>query len=126
MNFTIHLPPVTKKNHGQIIMCKGRPIMIPSKPYLQYEKDCKVFMPKCEPIGHKVNVQAHYYMSTKRKVDITNLESALLDIMVKHNVLVDDNSTIVVSTDGSRVFYDKNRPRTEVVITNLKMEDEKC
>ena len=28
----------------------------------------------------------------------------------------DDNNRIVVSTDGSRVLYDKHNPRTEVEI----------
>ena len=125
IKFTIYLPPKTKKKHSQIIFKKSGnkkiPILIPSSQYIQYEKDCKYFMPKVETIDYPVNIEAIYYMPTKRRVDKTNLESALLDILVEHKVLKDDNSNIVVSTDGSRVLYDKDNPRTEVTITPIKV-----
>lgn len=119
MKFTIPLTPVTKKNHGQIIMCHGKPIMLPSKPYQQYENDCKIFLPHGEPIEKPVNIKAIYYMPTRRKIDLINLHSALHDVLVKHQVIADDNSNIIVSTDGSRVEYDKENPRTEVEITEV-------
>ena len=40
-----------------------------------------------------------------------------MDVLVKAGTLKDDSCSIVVSTDGSRVFYDKENPRTEVEIT---------
>lgn len=55
-------------------------------------------------------------MPTRRRVDLVNLEQALLDILVKYNVIEDDNSKIVFSMDGSYVDYDKENPRTEVFI----------
>lgn len=118
--FTIHLAPITKKNSQQIIQVKGRPMIIPSKQYKKYEKDCKVFMPKCETITKSINVKALYYMPTKRRVDLTNLHEALHDVMVKYGVIEDDNSKIIVSTDGSRVLYDKENPRTEVYIEEVE------
>ena len=60
-----------------------------------------------------------FYMPTRRIVDLTNLEEAIDDILVKYGVLKDDNSRILVSHDGSRVLYDKNNPRTEVTIRFL-------
>jgi Holliday junction resolvase RusA-like endonuclease len=59
-------------------------------------------------------------MPTRRKVDITNLLSATHDILTKHNVIADDNMDIVVSVDGSRVFYDKENPRTEITISRTE------
>ena len=58
-----------------------------------------------------------FYMPTKRKVDLSNLQSACLDILVENKILADDNSAIVVAHDNSRVRYDKENPRTEIVIT---------
>ena len=75
------------------------------------------FMPRVSTIDRTVNVKATFYMSTHRIVDLVNLHEALLDVLVKHRVLDDDNSRIVVSMDGSRVDYDKENPRTEVEIT---------
>jgi Holliday junction resolvase RusA-like endonuclease len=55
-------------------------------------------------------------MPTRRKVDLVNLLEATHDILVKYEVLADDNSGIIYSVDGSRVMYDKENPRTEVEI----------
>lgn len=119
MQFTIKIPPITKKNHQQIIVAGGRPRVIPSKQYIQYEDNCQFFMPRIMTIDKPINVKAIYYMPTHRKVDLTNLHEALHDVLVKYKVIEDDNSSIIVSTDGSRVMYDKENPRTEVEITEV-------
>lgn len=115
--FTIPLTPITKKNSQQIIkLPDGRPCIVPSSQYRKYEREaCKHLQPL--GIDYPVNVKAIYYMPTLRKVDLTNLHSALHDILVAAGVLIDDNFRIIVSTDGSRVEHDKLRPRTEVEIT---------
>ena len=118
MKITIQLNPVTKKNSQQIIKIKNRYMIIPSKQYKQYEKAAKQFIPVLnKPICEKVNIQCLYYMKTKRRVDLNNLLEATTDVLVKYGVLEDDNSNIVVSHDGSRVLYDKENPRTEIIIT---------
>lgn len=122
MNFTIGIAPVTKKNSQQIIYNRrtGRPMVIPSKKYLQYEKDAKWFLPAAEAIEEPVNIKAVFYMPTRRRVDLVNLQEALLDVLVKHGVIADDNSNIVFSMDGSYVDYDKENPRTEVTICRIE------
>lgn len=120
IRFTIPLPPRTKKNSQQIVMCKGRPIIIPSKLYKDYEKECGYFLPKIDTINKRVNVKAHYYMPTRRRVDLCNLHEALCDILVHYKLVEDDNANIIAAMDGSRVFHDKEHPRTEVTITILE------
>ena len=121
IRFTINVAPVTKKNSQQIVVNKHthRPMIIPSKTYLQYEKDAHWFMPRIETIDVPVNVKAVFYMKARRKVDLVNLQEALLDVLVKEAIISDDNSNIVYSMDGSYVDYDKNRPRTEVEIWEI-------
>ena len=121
IKFTIQVAPITKKNHVQIITNRntGRPMIIQSEQYRQYEKDCRWFMPRIPTIDTPVNIQAVFYMPTKRRVDLVNLEQALLDILVKYEILADDNSNIVHSMDGSYVDYCKERPRTEVFICQI-------
>ena len=110
--FTILGKPITKKNSQRIVVCKNRPMILPSKAYLKYEKDCKKYMPDTKQIDYPINVKAVYYMPTRHRVDLTNLHEALHDILVKYNVIADDNCKIIVSTDGSRVLYDRENPRT--------------
>ena len=117
MNFTIPIEPVTKKNHSQVIMIKGKPVVLPSRPYQEYEKKCKQYMPKInEPINYPINLKCHFYKGTHRKCDLTNLLQAVCDILVKYKILEDDDYSIVSTTNGSEVFYDKENPRTEIYI----------
>lgn len=119
LKFTIELEPRTKKNSSRIVRNRytGKSFPRPSEAFERYQNECGYFVPKGQKISHKVNVKAVYYMKTRRKVDIANLHSALHDILVHYKVLEDDNMNIIVSTDGSRVFYDKENPRTVVEIT---------
>jgi len=116
----IPVTPITKKNHSQIIMVKGRPMLIPSKQYKQYEKDCAAFLMGVEPFLGACNVKCLFYMPTRRRVDLVNLLEATCDILVHYGILIDDNSNIIVGHDGSRVLYDKENPRTEITITEIK------
>ena len=36
--------PRTKKNNMRIIYSKGRPILLPSEKYVQFEKDCQPYL----------------------------------------------------------------------------------
>lgn len=117
--FTINLPPVTKKNSSQIITVKGRPMIIPSQKYRNYEKQAGIFL-KPLLIDYPVNIKCLFYMQTRRKVDLTNLLSAAMDILVKYKVITDDNRDIAATNDGSMVLYDKENPRVEIEITKLK------
>ena len=120
INFTIDVCPVTKKNHSQIIVVRGRPMIIPSKPYRQYEKDCSYFLPNLDkPIDYPINLKCVFYMQARRRVDLCNLQEAICDILVHYGVLADDNRNIVYTMDGSKVLYDKEKPRTEIEITKI-------
>lgn len=121
MKIVIPSNPITKKNHGNIVMIKGRPIMLPSKPYVEYEKKCKQYIPTLRqlPIDYPINLKCTYYMETRRKTDLTNLLQATCDILVKYGILQDDNYNIVSSFDGTRAYYDKENPRVEIEINKL-------
>ena len=111
--------PRSKKNSQQIFRGKaGRPFITQSQQYKEYERSClRQILPKhVQRIDYSVNVQMVFYMPTKRKCDLGNLQAACLDILVKGNVLKDDNHTIVTTMDGSRVFYDKEHPRVEIEV----------
>lgn len=119
--YTIYGDPRTKKNSSQILVDKnsGKRFVSPSKQYHEYEKNAGDYLlPRPEaPIDAPVNVKCVYYMGTRRKVDLANLISATCDVLVHYGILADDNSKIVVSHDGSRVDYDKEKPRAEITIT---------
>lgn len=126
IKFTIPIAPVTKKNSQQIryrwaIDKRTRkpkyvPYVAPSLVFERYEQAALWYIPRGRRIDSPVNVKCLFYMPTRRKVDLTNLLEAVDDVMVKAGLLADDNADVVQSHDGSRVLYDKNRPRTEIYI----------
>ena len=120
MKFILNIEPRTKKNNSQIIFAKGRMMLIPSKQYKLFEKECYYQIPSKykQEIDYPINIKAIFYMKTKRRVDLTNLLEALDDMLVNAGVILDDNRDIIASHDGSLVLYDKENPRIEIEITN--------
>lgn len=126
MKIVINEPPRSKKNSMQIIRLGNRYSLTQSKAYKEYKRNCGKYIngqvEMLSPIDFPVNIKCEFYMPTRRRCDLTNLEAAIHDILVDYGVLADDCRDIVASTDGSRVFYDKQHPRTEIEITNYEGE----
>lgn len=142
INFIIPTNPRPKKNNPRIMWKKSdkpfqikfgnfvgatiqyRPLIIPSNSNEEFEEQALPILRRVRDeigiIDFPCNIQAIYYRDTKHRIDLTNLHEALHDAMVKANLLLDDNRDLIAGTDGSRVFYDKTRPRIEVKITEMK------
>ena len=122
LNLTICGRPITKKNSSRIVTCGGYPRLLPSKAYVHYQKDSlrQITGRDRVKIDQPINLKVLYYMPTRHRVGLVNLLEATCDILVDAGVLADDNSKIVVSHDGSRVLYDKENPRAEIYIENIK------
>lgn len=116
INFTLLGKPITKKNSMRIVSFGGRPRLIQSKAYMQYEKDClKQLTTGWIPINRKMEVSCQYYLKENRKTDLTNLLAATHDILQKSGLIEDDS--LIVSVDGSRIMgVDKDNPRVEIII----------
>lgn len=124
MRLTLYGDPRTKKNSARILKAHAnRRIVAPSEAFMQYQEKClwQIKRPY-NPITARVNVRCVYYMATRRKVDLANLIEATCDILVKAKVLADDNSQIVAAHDGSRVDYDKKKPRAEIWIEEMEAD----
>ena len=118
--FSIPLIPVTKKNSQRIVVRNGKPCILPSEKYKEYEGAALWFIPKrITPIDFPVNIKCVFYMPNHRPCDLTNHLESIDDVMVKAGLLKDDNYKILASHDGSRVLVDKDKPRTEVEIIRL-------
>lgn len=97
-------------------------MLIPSKLYKQFESECLKVIPSKyrQKISYPVNIKAIFYTESRRKIDLTNLLEALDDMLVKAEIIEDDCRDIIVSHDGSRVFWNKENPHIEVEITKVK------
>ena len=120
---TIPLNPKTKKNSQRIVWNRkaNRPMVLQSEEYKEYEKNCGWFLKiPDKPIDSPVNVKCVFYRESRIRCDLVNLENAILDILSSYGVIADDNRNVVYSMDGSRVLYDKEKPRTEITIESVE------
>lgn len=135
--YVIPLDPRTKKNSMMIAGTGGR-CPVCHKPAKQFIRQgavstdfafqaARFMFPKPSvPIVGPVKIVYRLYMKTRRKVDDLNLYAALDDILVKESILTDDNISVIRDRDGSRVFYDKERPRAEIYIFAYREEEDRC
>ena len=127
MKITLTGDPRTKKNSQRIIRIGRGSRIIPSKAYMEYAEECalQILAQRATNAGidYPVNVCCVYYMKTRRRVDLPNLLEATDDILKDSFVVVDDNCSVIATHDGSRVEYDKQRPRVEIEITRKERDD---
>jgi Holliday junction resolvase RusA-like endonuclease len=115
----------SKKNSQQIVYNKytHKPMIIQSKLYKNFERECGLFLKRYKNniITYPINLKCLFFVNDKRKRDLTNLENAIADILVKYEILEDDNYNIIAGWDGSRIIYRKDKD-PEIIIEISKME----
>lgn len=113
----------SKKNSQRIIVNPRtrKPMIIQSDLYKQFERDCGYYLNKYRGlnIDYPINLKCTFIVSDKRKRDIVNLLNAIQDILVKYNVIADDNYNVVASLDGTRIVYEKGVEKTIIEIERI-------
>ena len=119
------MKPRTKKNSQQILKAGNKRWIGPSKEALAFERQCGWWVKQAYrlKIAEPVNVRVRFFMESKRKVDLTNLLEAIDDVLVKYEVVADDNANIIAGHDGSRVYVDRVSPRLEIEIESIEIAD---
>ncbi len=115
--------PTTKKNSSRIIYHGKHPHVLPSKAFVDYEKDCLKqlqFFKKRVNYKGPISVQCRYYMPDfKWWPDLVGLLQATSDILTTAGVILDD--MWITDYNGSEIVgVDKHNPRVEVQIEYAK------
>ena len=134
VKFVIEGRPAVLKNSKQIVTRKNRrPVLVPSKSSKAWTKmaiaQIRAQWPFGESIPETISIHAKIitYVPDKRKRDLDNTFGGPLDAMMPERpiskvkkgkpwcgVITDD--TQIKSLDGSRLRYDKQRPRVEITL----------
>lgn len=124
--FVIPGDPMTKKNHRPIYRAGGRPFIGKSQSLRDAEEfiywrliDQKRKNGILSCIAIPVQITFLFYRKTHRRCDLSNLYELPQDALVKSGVLQDD--ALIESHDGSRKLYDRENPRTEIIITPFRV-----
>lgn len=126
MTIRITIPgrPITKKNHGQVVIRGGRRYHVPSKAYGAYENFCLGWLLQWRQFHFPgpVIVQAHYFMPNRRSwPDLVGLQQATGDILEKSKIIANDRN--IVSWENSKIIgIDEENPRVEITIRNAGYE----
>lgn len=121
IDITLKGRPATKKNSGRIITRNGKPIIIPSEAYKNYEEVCMWQLAgKKLHISGIIVVECKYYLPNKRSwPDLIGLLQATSDILTKAKV-IDDDKWICSYGDSCIAGIDKDNPRVEIRIMDRK------
>jgi Holliday junction resolvase RusA-like endonuclease len=111
--------PVPKKNNMMARCVNGKPVVIQSKAYREYEKAALISLADYQGprFNGPVQVKASYWLADNRRPDLNNLMAATADILEKAGIVKNDRD--IVSWDGSRIMGVSPEPRTEIVITSV-------
>lgn len=86
IKFTIPVAPVTKKNHGRIVMCGKYSKLLPSEAYERYTKAAMPFLKATfrdiGSIDFPINLKCVFYLDKRRKGDLAGYLQAVQDLLV--------------------------------------------
>ena len=121
IDITLKGRPATKKNSGRIISRNGKPIIIPSEAYKNYEDACMWQLAgKKLHISGIIVVECKYYLPNKRSwPDLIGLLQATSDILTKAKI-IDNDKWICSYGDSCIAGIDKDNPRAEIRIMDRK------
>ena len=119
---TIYGDIKAKKNNKQIIMCKGRPMLIPSANHKKWHKQALSRLKMAQIVRYEVpcEVEITFYKQTARRYDLSNIAESVMDLLVDAEILVDDNVLYVPRLILNYGEKDKDNPRAEVSIRPIE------
>ena len=98
-----------KKNSKRIISVWGRPRLISSKRYLEFEQHALSELQSLwEPIIKCDRIVITQYCKNRRKRDIDWIICSVFDILTKAQIIEDDNVFVVPEVTGKFVLADED------------------
>lgn len=118
MTFNLTVPGSirSKKNSKRIFAVGKFKKVLPSKSYMEWEKQARISL--CGraipdfPLTCPVHVEAHFYYRGPRP-DLQGCMESIADAM---QGIIWENDGQIESWDGSRLHHDKDNPRTEILV----------
>lgn len=105
----------SKKNSKRVFSCGRFTRVLPSKAYEEWEKQARESIWQAAivpPLDGPIWVEAHCFYKGNRP-DLSGAMESIGDCL---EGLIYINDSQIVSWDGSRLYRDKENPRTEIII----------
>ena len=127
IQFTVWGSPRTKKTSNRLVVAGHRHRILPSKAWTNWVKTAPILRGtnRDEPVRQVLgvpdkpyNVCATFYRDARRG-DWLGYCQGLADLLEKRGVI--SNDKWFCAWDGSRLYVDRENPRVEVTLTELKI-----
>lgn len=106
----------SKKNSKQIINRGGRSFLISSVNYRLWEEAQLWLLPKIKAPIQECRINAYFYFPDRLRADLSNKFESIADLLVKGNILQDDNWKVLKEVHQFAMGVDKLNPRVEIEI----------
>lgn len=120
LEFTIPLVIPSQKNSKRIAINKrnNRPFVMSDQRIKDWRNQASVFLPN-ENVKGRVEIEFNFTHKDKRRHDLDNEVSSLLDLFVLNGLLEDDSCFIVNKITANFVGVDKENYGVQVKIKSL-------
>lgn len=126
MSIVLYGELYSSKNSRQVVNMRGRTLVLKSKQCQRGEKEFApqmeelrdAFISECESQLENrkpLKIAFKIYRKTRRRFDYVNIIQSLLDLMVKHHWIEDDNADEILPV-FREYEVDKYNPRVEISI----------
>lgn len=121
ISFYIGGQVVSQKNSKQIAYNKrtGKAFIMSSKRVQDWKKSSEKYLYNIPRIDGPVEITMTFFNQDRRKRDIDNLQTSVLDLLKNNLIIEDDNCFIVQKISSIFGGIDKTNPRVEVLIKSL-------
>lgn len=107
----------SKKNSKQIIQIKGRPVIISSKNYLDWEREQLLLIKwNKEPLEKIKSITCKFTSVDNRKWDLSNKFESIADMFVKKGILKDDNYSVIPKVNLEFLCVNKEYAGCHIII----------
>lgn len=125
MKLTVSSSTPSQKNRKIISMNRGT-----GRPFLRTAPQVKAWHDKAvlelreqfkgyKIVDYPINLAVVFFYDSKRRHDLDNALSSIMDVMVEAGIITDDSTDYVDNIDISFGGYDKENPRAEIFIDEL-------
>ena len=120
LEFTIPLVIPSQKNSKRIAINKrnNRPFVMSDQRIKDWRNQASVFLPN-EDVKGRVEIEFNFTHKDKRRHDLDNEVSSLLDLFVLNGLLEDDSCFIVNKITANFVGVDKENYGVQIKIKSL-------
>src|SRR5260221_8424989 len=112
MQFVISGQTPAKKNSKQLFIHGGKPAMVSSKRYLDWEKSALWELKIIKPVVlYPTQLSLYFFFRDLRRRDLDNCVSSVCDVLVKAGIIPDDDVLHLRAIDAYYAGVDRVNPR---------------